>query len=145
MSETIAQSSFYCTASSSFSDFAFQVQMKIVQGNCGGVTFRESSSNGAMYTFLVCQDGTYLLELYQSNTNSNILLNDTSDSINQGLDQTNNIAVVANGTSISLYVNGDKIDFTDDFAYSNGKVGLMVRDINNSTEVVFTNAQVWTL
>jgi hypothetical protein len=47
-----------------FTNFAFQVQMTLLKGNCGGISFRGNSSIGFHYEFIVCSDGTY--EMYNT-------------------------------------------------------------------------------
>jgi hypothetical protein len=51
---------------------------------------------------------------------------------------------VANGSNISLYVNNQQIDNVSDSTFSQGEIGVAASN-NNLTEVVFTNAKVWTL
>ena len=40
-----------------FGNLAFQVQMKIIKGDCGGVLFRGDTTNTKFYYLQVCQDG----------------------------------------------------------------------------------------
>jgi len=56
----------------------------------------------------------------------------------------NLIAVVAKGNSITLYVNGQNIGSVSDSTYSQGEIGVAADDVSNPTEVVFSNAKVWT-
>lgn len=58
-----------------------------------------------------------------------------------GLGQSNTIAVVANGSTIDLYVNSQKVDSVNDSTFSQGYVGVAA---STSTEAVFSNAVVWT-
>lgn len=48
-----------------------------------------------------------------------------ASAIKQGINQSNVIAVVANGSSFDLYVNGQKIDSASDGTYSQGFIGLI--------------------
>jgi len=143
VSETKAGYSNFCLASkSNFSNFAFEVQMRIIQGDCGGVIFRfQDINNGTFYYFEVCQNGTYtFLESY-SNT---LIDNSSSAVIHTGLNQSNLIAVVANGSTLDLYVNNQKINSVSDSTHSQGKVGLVASYQTGPTEVVFSDAKVWT-
>ncbi len=54
-----------CHLSIVISNFAFEVQMAVLTGNCGGITFRDDTIITA-YHFRVCQDGTYQLYRYDS-------------------------------------------------------------------------------
>jgi serine/threonine protein kinase len=130
----------YCTATSTaLSNFAFEVQLRIINGDCGGLIFRSDETSGTFYLFQVCQDGSYALFV-----NSQILTSNSSSAIHAGLNQINDIAVVANGSMLDLYANQQKIDSVNDNMYSHGQVGVVAEAISNQTEVAFSNARVWT-
>jgi len=141
VSESQSPHTFHCIApDSTFSNFAFEVQMKITKGDCGGITFRESQVG--MYIYVVCQDGNYYL--YRS-TPSNIegLRGNDSSAIHKGLDPSNIIAIVANGSTLDLYVNNQKVDSVHDNTSSDGTIGLIAANFSNPTEVVYSYAKVW--
>jgi len=145
---TILQPGFFspCFAQNpSFSNFSYQVQMKIVKGDQGGICFRANTNNGAYYAFYINSNGTYDLETYNNGISTGILRKGSSSAIKTGLNQTNLIAVVANGNQIDLYVNMQLIDSVTDSMYSSGQIGVVAEDINNPTDVAFNNAQVWTM
>jgi putative ATPase len=129
------------------SNFTYEVQMTILKGDCGGIIFRADDLNTKLYLFDVCQDGTYLLSLYVDNIISHIkTLKDSSSSlIKQGLNQSNLLAVVARGQSITLYVNNQPIDQVSDKTYSSGQIGFVAYPYNNPTEVAYNNVRVWSL
>ena len=127
----------------SFSNFTYQVQMIIVKGDQGGIAFRANSKNGAFYYFHINQNGSYALETYSGYNSTAVLKQGTSPAIKTGLNQTNLIAVVANGNSLVLYVNKQQIASVNDGTYSNGQIGVIAESTQNPTEVVFTNAEVW--
>ncbi len=138
----------YCTADPSFSNFIFEVQMKIINGGSGGVIFRDNSSNNDFYVFEVGQYGNYQLFFCTDSQWYFTKLNSTSPAIKQGLNQTNLIAVIAQGNSIGLFVNHQLIDSVNDNTYSSGRIGVIVDPIGGNgdpTEVVFSNAKVWTV
>jgi len=150
VSQTKSDRFFQCLAEAdidNFNNFTFEVQMSINQGDCGGMVFRENSTNGELYFFRICQDGTYQLARYNDFTGKNtvILGSGSSVEIAQGLNQINIIAVVANGGSITLYVNHQEIDSVNDNMYSNGRVGLIAVNSSYSTKVEYNNAKIWTL
>jgi pSer/pThr/pTyr-binding forkhead associated (FHA) protein/tetratricopeptide (TPR) repeat protein len=139
---------FFCTAeATNFSNFAFEAQMQILKGDCGGLIFRADANNGKLYLFDVCQDGSYSLYLYRnfSGTTAKTLGSGSSAAITTGLNQTNVLAVVAQGTALDLYVNNQKIDSVSDGTYSHGQIALAADASNDPTEVAFNNARVWTL
>lgn len=139
----------HCAASSSnFGNFVFEAQMRIIKGNCGGLLFRgDSTDKSPAYFFSICQDGTYFLILNVDNTASaaTTLTSGSSSAITQGVSQTNLIDIVANGNTIMLYVNRQQIDRVDNSVYSSGQIGFIAQAHKSPTEVIFSNAKVWTL
>lgn len=120
--------------------------MTINQGNCGGLMLRNSSDNLQDYVFVVCQDGFYKFDKYTSSSGSSATHLTTGDSpqINQGTNQVNVIAVVANGSNFELYVNHQHIDHTSDSTFSQGTVGLIAFAADSSTQVTYQDAKIWT-
>ncbi len=139
-----------CFANSTdFSNFAFEVQMQIIKGDSGGIVFRagNTASTYKLYAFFVGQDGSYFLNS-ENGSSFPLLTSGNSVAINQGLNQTNLVAVVAQGSSITLYVNHQSIASVTDSTYSHGQIGFIVGPFGNSghsTEAIFSNAKVWTL
>lgn len=148
----------YCPArNTDFSNFAFEVQMTIIEGDFGGIFFRAASvdsSNPKFYLFYVDQYGEYELALCTGNTCSNLVTTTSSSWITQGLNQPNLIAVVANDDTITLYVNHQQLESVTDSTYSHGQIGLLASpytdtsnpsDLGHPTDVIYNNARVWTL
>ncbi|TMC84456.1 MAG: hypothetical protein E6J10_09530 [Chloroflexi bacterium] len=130
-----------------FSNFSYQIQMTIIKGDQGGIVFRADPSKGSFYYFHISTSGAYALETY-SNYNpsrSEPLIQGTSPTIKTGLNQTNLITVVANGSSLKFFVNMQQIASVSDGTYNGGKIGVIAEDISNPTEVVFRNVVVWPL
>ncbi|HLZ62710.1 MAG TPA: serine/threonine-protein kinase [Ktedonosporobacter sp.] len=134
----------YCpTPTLSYGDFVFEVELSIITGQCGGLTFRGTTPS--TYNFNICSDGNYYLALWLANGNTIMLVNDSSSAINTGLNQSNLIAVEAVGSHINLYINHRKVKGIDDTTgSSNGAINLTVSTDGASTDVAFTNAKVWT-
>ncbi len=148
---SIAQAGYFhwCLASQQFADIAFQVNMTITQGDCGGLMFRYVDSNN-FYMAEVCQNGTYNLGDFV-NGNANYLYTNprSSSAIQQGPNQTNVVAIVVQGNTVNMYVNGHQIDTaTSDTLtssqFSQGAVGMLADDVSDPTAVTYTNALVWT-
>jgi hypothetical protein len=136
-----------CTAQATdFSNFALEVQMKILQGDCGGMILRAESKSGKLYFLEVCQDGTYLFSRYMDYTGNNVkdLAGGSSAAITTGLNQSNAIAVVAQGSTLSIYVNKQKIASASDNTFNHGQIGLVADSYSHPTEVSFNNVKVWT-
>lgn len=149
---TIPNNNFFesCDSSSTgFSNFAYSVQMKIVQGDCGGMLFREADlNNGKFYYWRVCQDGAYTLLLYINNTGgtAKTLIRSTISSFNTGRNSSNLLTVIAKGQSIYLYVNKQEVDSVNDGTYSQGQPGVSADSLGSTpTDVAYTNAEVWKL
>lgn len=131
--------------SSSFSNFAFEVQMTITQGDAGGLIFRAGSSNGSSYALFVSENGGYTLDMYGASIQT--LTSGTSSAISQGLNQTNTIAVMAQGSTITIFANQQQVDQVQDSTYSTGSIGLLASAYgdNNAPNVVsYSNLKVWT-
>jgi hypothetical protein len=139
----------HCAAGQDFSNFTFEVQMTITKGDNGGVVFRLDSVHHTRYVFFVGQDGTYELARSQGTTEEQDLFHTISSSaIHRGLGQTNVIAVVAEGSQITLYVNRQLVARATDNTYTHGRIALLAAAYATSgqqTEVVYSNAKVWTL
>ena len=132
---------------SNFSNFAFQVQMTILKGDRGGIIFRSDSAATKFYLLRFDQNGTYNFFVYSGNSGSNAknLLEGSAPSFHTGAKQANQIAVVARGSNIYIYVNQQYLTSLSDSTYSSGSIAVFAEDHTNSTEVAFSNAQVWNL
>jgi hypothetical protein len=139
----------FCTGlNTSFSNFAFQVQMTIVQGDTGGVVFRVNDASTTFYYFHINRRGAYSLDLYVDNTrkNATTLISGSAPSFSTGLNQPNLIAVVARGNTFDIYVNRVRITSTTDpsNSYSTGQIGFSADALDTPTAILFSNAEVWT-
>ncbi len=138
----------YCTArTTDFSNFAYQVQMTIINGDYGGLIFRANAVTGQYYYFRIGQDGSYILIRYVDNQNihAQILTDGLASIIRTNLNQSNLIAVVAHSSTIDLYVNKQYITSVNDNSYSHGQIAVAAENEGNSTEVLFSDAKVWAL
>jgi hypothetical protein len=135
------------TFGTKFSKFAFEVQLTITQGDCGGMSFRDDSDGQHFYYFRICQNGMYGLFKYAGKDSSPlILLNSRSLAIYTGLGKQNKVAVVASGSTMIFYINERRVDQVQDSSYTLGYLGLAADpSYNNLTDVVYSNARVWKL
>jgi eukaryotic-like serine/threonine-protein kinase len=144
--QTKSPNYYYCTASTEdYGNSTFEVQMTIIQGDCGGITFRVNTSTNQLYFYRVCADGAYDLYLYTSSSGNSAraLLNKSSAVINKGVNQPNLLAVVTNGSQIDLYANKQKIDSISDPTYKQGLFGVVANSLTGVTEVAYSNARLW--
>jgi hypothetical protein len=118
--------------------------MTILKGDRGGMFFRQVGTQGPYYYFSIKIDGSYELDSFNGKT-TNVLQRGTSPVVKRGLNQPNLLAVVAQGSSIDLYVNGQSILHISNSTTSNGLIGVAADATNQLAEVAFTNARVWIL
>lgn len=135
-----------CANKQSFGNFAFEVYLTIVQGDCGGMILRQSN-NGNSYYFHICQDSTYKFVKLVNNSNAPSPMHiGQSSAIHTGRGQQNKIAVVANSSTMMFYVNEQLVHQEQDSSYASGYIGLLANAADgNPTDVAYTNARVWTL
>jgi len=132
---------------SNYTNFAFEAQMQIMKGDGGGLIFRDQDTPQAYrnYTLDMFQDGSY--DLYIVNASgATILTSGNSSAIKQGVGQSNLVAVVAQGNTITVYINHQQIASITDSTYNHGKIGFEATangTNGHATEVVFSNARVW--
>lgn len=93
-----------------------------------GLVFRAPDyATGEGYFFGVTCDGSYSLFMSDGNKYQPIINWAVSDKINKGSNQTNRLGVLAEGDSISLYINGQKVQEITDSTYDTAtKVGAFI-------------------
>lgn len=144
ISQTSPHKFFQCPSTNSFSNFAMEVQMMILQGDCGGMYLRESAEDGTIYYLSICQDGTYRYMKYKNYWNSYAPVAISSKAIYTGVNQTNSLAVVARQNNLQFYINGIQIASIKGDSFVSGKISLMADSITRPTEVVYSQMRIWT-
>ena len=136
----------------SFANFTFQVDMTITKGGCGGLEFRADNQGLDGYGMVVCASSTALTPasywsfrlLYSYDYAT--LMQGSSTAIHTGYGQTNVLAVVASGSSLTFYANGQKMATITDTRRTAGEIGLMISGLPGvETDAFFHNAEVWTM
>jgi eukaryotic-like serine/threonine-protein kinase len=134
-----------------FSNFTYQVDMTFVRAgqsfDGGGIAIRSSGNN--YYYFEIFESGRYTFAACTGNDCSHAVAEGLSQGIpsfHTGLNRSNTIAIVANGNSFELYVNGEHVtgpvsDTTN--TSSHGMIGVYGQANDATTEVVYRNARVW--
>ena len=130
-----------------FTDFTFQVEMTIIKGHGGGITFR-NQGRSQYYYFYITRNGTYGLALFSldatSQSSVKTLTTGSNAAIQTDLGKTNVIAVVANNSTIDLYANQTRLASFTDSTYSEGRIGVAAHTVTSlDTDVMFQNAKVW--
>ena len=144
---TVAANKFHgCEAGGSYTNSSLQVGVKLLKGACVGLITRDNgqtSFNG--YLALVCNDGSYELDLLKNGTGT-FLDHGTTTNFLSAPDQENILTLVANGPTIEFYVNGARLSSVTNSQYTGkGQLGLVSASNNTpGSEAVFDHAKVWT-
>ncbi len=115
----------------------FYLEAKLQTPECSGsdhygLMFRSPRETGTDqgYLFAISCDGKYNLRSWNA-PNMTWLINWTeSDQIHQGADVQNTLGVMAKGSTIALYINGEKVDQIENNTYSQGVFGIFVGGAN---------------
>jgi eukaryotic-like serine/threonine-protein kinase len=145
VTETSLQTVEYCPAYQTdiHDNFVYEVQMSIVQGDVGGLLFRDNT-DGKSYYFRCSAGGYYTLAYYADNApDRKDILQGSTPALNTGYNQSNLLAVKVQGGNISLYANRQLIDQIDVGTYGDGYIGVFANDKTNPTVVIYNNAKVW--
>jgi WD40 repeat protein len=120
-----------------FSDFMLEVDVTSQrEAGQGGVIFRQVGEQ-QFYGFAITPDGRYRLQKRVSEDRWETLLDwQESPHIRTGL-ATNRLGVVCEGSTISLYVNGQDLDSVQDTTYTEGKIGLTAGTFEEETHTLF--------
>lgn len=150
----IAQPTYFspCYAkATNYQNFVLQVKMTLISGHAGGLVFRADSTNDKGYQFRISTDGTYILNRIILDQQGNpiaegeTVASGSSEFIEKGTNQTNQLGVLAQGDTISLFINGKYVDSATDSTYHSGQVGIYVDSDADAVEGAFKDLQVWKL
>ncbi|GAC1356721.1 MAG: hypothetical protein NVS2B12_03540 [Ktedonobacteraceae bacterium] len=130
-----------------FSNFVYQVRMKILKGDAGGIVFRATQTNSQSYLFNVGQDGSYSVYYYPGDASgtTRTITHGFSNLLATGLGQENLLGVIARKNMLDLYINKKYLTSFQDVNLTVGRIGIIANDNQNNTEVVCIQAQVWNL
>jgi hypothetical protein len=127
-----------------FRNFAYAMQVTILQGDCAGVFFRADDTIGIQYDAVLCQGEG--LKLYKIGPPPDVqlrLLTEIPMKIN--LKKSYQMIVVAQDSTLTVFLNGNQVAQTQDSSNLQGYGGVIAIDENNSTDAIFSNATLWTL
>lgn len=134
-----------CVDDQDFVNFAIEVHMRILKGNCG-ISLRYTLGYVRSQTdvYLVCLDGTYSILSFTSSGEQGIG-SSYHQAIHKGENQLNLLALVANRSQLTFYVNGISMQSVSTSTPRDCKIGLIALDLSTPDEVAYTNAKVWAL
>jgi len=129
----------------------FYLESTVLSPNCSGwdqfgMIFRAPDSIGAekVYLFGITCNGRYSLRRWDGNT-MDVIINWTQNSnIQTGANNVNRLGVMAQGSSLGLYINGHLVDEAVDDAYLSGQFGVFVggQEVEN-LEVWMAQIRYW--
>lgn len=149
-----------CTTSSSttnFTNFVYQATITVQHGDgktIEAIIFRYDGVHQSFYYFGFDGFGNYIVGIKQNNIYlSPPLKQGHSSDFQEGLGVSNLLAVVVRENKIDFYVNSVFIDFAQDpnNTISSGQIGVYAAGGSSgdpssvSSEIVFSDAQVWKL
>jgi hypothetical protein len=143
-----------CAAeNTNFANFTFQADVTIMKGGCGGISFRGNSKANNGYTFVVCAASTeitsagyWALRVLSAGSYYGNVAEGPSPAIHTTYGQTNVLAVVAIGSSLTFYANGQKLTTITSTTYTSGQIGLESSGEQGVLEVImFSNVKVWAI
>lgn len=128
-----------------FSNFVYEVQMMVISGDCGGVFFRDNLIAESGYTFRICKNGSFNLMKFENGKE-----NATTGSLDNGTASLDfrtwiTIATVAQGNTLTIYVNKQEVATAQDQSFTHGHIGVAAISLSNPTEVTFRDIKVWSL
>ena len=134
----------YCTSGlGKFNNAAFQIDMKILSGDGGGLILRGDTTAGNLYYFHVLPDGSYHIYVEKNHQLTILLSGGTISSFTTN--QRNTLTTIAQGNQLYFYVNQKLLTTLKDSTYTNGYMGVLSNCATAAAEVVYTNAKIWRL
>lgn len=127
---------------SSLSNFALQVEMRLLTGDGGGIVFRNDTL-GNLYYFHVLPDGRYNIYIEQGHKFTSKLYTGQINVFSSNEKTT--LTLIAKGSQIYLYADQQFLTYLQDTTYTSGFLGLMANNSNSPAEAVYTNAKIWKL
>jgi hypothetical protein len=110
-----------------------------------GIIFRAPDTNQG-YLFGISCDGSYRVRAWNGEKFTELLGWQQSEFIKSGPKQSNRIGVMARGTELSFYINGNLVDQFSDDTYAKGVFGAYIASANTLNFTVnVSNAAYWDL
>ena len=128
----------------------FYLEVSASPWNCSGADryglLGRAPNADAAYLFGFTCDGQYSLRKWNGERFSYLVDWKASDWINNGAGQNNRLGLMANGSQISLYANGELLEEIKDPSYDRGAFGVFISSANTENmEVVVSEVAYWQL
>lgn len=141
-----------CTlnANVTLTNFVLEVKVTLLHGDLGGFFFRENKLGNRSNAYLLDFDskGNYQLWNYTVSSAAKSIDHGFSGGLNTGYNQTNTIALVVQGQSITLYANGHRIRQFIDSTHSSGGLSLISSEYAHHTgtaKAAYSDLRLWRL
>ena len=124
-------------------NYVVQAQLQPSQNSTGafGIYFRnQPDSQQGAYAFLLRPDGSWTVNVYDNNTGALTRL--ATGSLGSPVQDSVQMAVVAKGSQLSFYINGQSVKTLNDQTYSTGTAGVALGMGANVTASNFTLSKV---
>ncbi|GHO74120.1 hypothetical protein KSD_18910 [Ktedonobacter sp. SOSP1-85] len=143
--EPEANTYYTCPAlKTAFTNFTYQLTMRITKGEIAGLTFRGDDVGYKYYAFIFNSNGSYTLLVYTGrNVPPRSLYTGSSSQFKPGAD--NQIAIAATGSTLRLFANHQLLASVEDATLTQGQIGVAVYTQKNETQALFRDAKVWKL
>ncbi len=142
---------YLASAGENFDNAIYEVEATQVDGplnNGFGMLFRVDDSSDSFYVFEISGDGFVWIGWCQElcDQDSVALVGGDwfrSPAVKQGLQETNNLRVIASGPLMTFFVNGVEVGRTSDSRLTEGDIAVMVETLGErGVRVVFDNFKV---
>ncbi|WP_376795843.1 protein kinase [Thermogemmatispora sp.] len=135
-------------ANYSYGNIALSVQMKILSGASGGVVVRLGPNVFNLfsgYLFEVDSQGRYRLARFDGGFAQPFADWASSSALRPGTGVQNTLQIIANGSSLSFYVNNVYLTTVNDSTYAQGNIAFLATPGDNDANVVYTNLAIYAL
>lgn len=129
----------------------FYLELSVKSDNCAGsdhygIIFRVPDVVAANqgYLYGITCDGSYYLRKWDGTTLTDLVKPTANKAVIVGQNQINRLGVLASGSTLTLYVNGVKLNQVTDSTYTKGAFGLFVGSrTTTQLNMIVTNIRYW--
>ena len=131
-----------------FANIVCEAKLTVTHGDYSGIAFRINRAQATGYVFAVGVASDYVIDTFDfkapTDREFTILRKGSNTAIKRGWNQTNVVAIVANGPVISVYINNQFIDRVQDSTYTQGEIGLYGYG-QTTSDIMANDIKVWRL
>ncbi|GHO43571.1 hypothetical protein KSX_17340 [Ktedonospora formicarum] len=130
-----------CVAKSTdYTDFSYEVTMKNMLGNAGGLIFRADDAQQEYYLYMAFYDGSFGFYYYNHSSGfKKVITGDIADFSTSKVV----LGVTAKGSQFQFFANGKQVGEASNSTFSHGQIGVVVDNDNLISQANFSDAKVW--